>query len=40
MAEDPVAILGGSISLKFMDDGDVHDEIAHFGVSHIRSNKF
>ena len=22
MAEDPVAILGGSVALKFMDDGD------------------
>ena len=37
MAEDPVAILGGSISLKSMDDGDVHDEVAHFGVAHIGS---
>ena len=40
MAEDPVAILGGSIALKFIDDGDVHDEIAHFRVAHIRSKKF
>ena len=40
MAEDPVAILGGSIALKFMDDEDVHDEIAHFGVAHIRSKNF
>jgi hypothetical protein len=40
MAEDPVAILGGSIALKFMDDGDVHDEIAHFGFAYIRSKKF
>jgi hypothetical protein len=40
MAEDPVAILGGSIALKFMDDEDVHDEIAHSGVAHVRSKNF
>jgi hypothetical protein len=40
MVEDPVAILVGSISLKFIDDGDIHDEIAHFGVAHIRSKNF
>ena len=40
MAEDPIAFWGGSISLKFMDDGDVHDEIAHLRVAHIRSKNF
>ena len=39
MAEDPIAFVGGSSALKFMDDGDVHDEIAHFRVAHICSKK-
>ena len=39
MAEDPIACWGGSISLKFMDDGDDHNEIAHFRVAHICSKK-
>jgi hypothetical protein len=37
MAEDPVAILGGSNALKLMDNGGVHDEIVHSGVAHVGS---
>ena len=40
MAEETIAFRGGSIPLKFVDDGDVNDEIAHFRVAHIRSKKF
>ena len=39
MAEETIAFRGGSIPLKFVDDGDVNDEIAHFRVAHICSKK-